>query len=181
MLSPDQISAAMGTTGLRVTNTSSQMNDESANVSDISCRAINSDVDASVYANSGWTNVDLQVLEDAGNIQHDNYYVEQGLVLFASASQAAAFLASSDQQWLGCANRQFNYNKNSQSYDTNDVGPVSNNGGILSATKTEENANGWACQHALTVANNVAIDILACSYNPANSAVVVAQQIKQNI
>jgi serine/threonine protein kinase len=181
LLRPDQISAAMGATGLRVTDTQSQMNDETANVSDISCRAINSDADASVYADSGWTDVDLQVLEDAGNIQHDNYYVEQGLVLFPSASQAAAFLASSAQLWAGCANRQFTYTKNGQPYDTSDVGPVSNNGGTLSATKTEERANGWACQHALTAANNVAVDILACSYNPANSAVDVAQQIKQNI
>jgi serine/threonine protein kinase, bacterial len=180
-LSPDQISAAMGTTGLRVTSTQSQMNDQAANVSDISCRAINSDADTSVYANSGWTDVDLQVLEDAGNIQHDNYYVEQGLVLFPSASQAAAFLSSSAQLWAGCANRQFTYNRNGQPYATDDVGPVSNNGGTLSATKTEERANGWACQHALTVANNVAVDILACSYNPANSAVDVAQQIKQNV
>ena len=180
-LSPDQISAAMGTTGLRVTNTSSQMNNQAANVPDISCRAINSDADATVYANSGWTNVDIQLLEDAGNIAHDNYYVEQGLVLFPSASQAAAFLASAVQQWTGCANRQFTYYKNGQSYATDNVGPVSNNGGILSATKIEEGANGWACQHALTVANNVAIDIMACSYNPANSGVQVAQQIKQNI
>lgn len=180
-LSPDQISAAMGTTGLRVTNTQSQMNDQAANVSDISCRAINSDADTSVYANSGWTDVDLQVLEDAGNIQHDNYYIEQGLVLFPSASQAAAFLSSSAQLWTGCANRQFTYNRNGRAYATDDVGPVSNNGGTLSATKTEEGANGWACQHALTAANNVAIDILACSYNPANSAVDVAAQIKRNI
>lgn len=180
-LSPDQISAAMGTTGLRVTNTSSQMNNQAANVPDISCRAINSDADATVYANSGWTNVDIQLLEDAGNIAHDNYYVEQGLVLFPSASQAAAFLASSVPQWTGCANRQFTYYKNGQSYATDDVGPVSNNGGILSATKIEEGAKGWACQHALTAANNVAIDIMACSYNPANSGVQIAQQIKQNI
>jgi serine/threonine protein kinase len=181
LLSPDQISAAMGTTGLRVTNTQSEMNDQAANVADIGCRAINSDAEVSVYANSGWTDVELQVLEDAGNIQHDNYYVEQGLVLFPSASQAAAFLANSAQLWAGCANRQFTYTKNGQPYATDDVGPVSNNGGMLSATKTEENENGWACQHALTVANNVAIDIMACSYNPANSAVDVAQRIKQNI
>jgi serine/threonine protein kinase len=180
-LSPDQISAAMGTTGLRVTNTASQMNDQAANVPDISCRAINSDADATVYANSGWTGVDIQLLEDAGNIAHDNYYVEQGLVSFPSASQAAAFFASAAQQWAGCANRQFTYYKNGQSYATDDVGPVSNNGGMLSATTIEEGANGWACQHALTVANNVTINVLACSYNPANSGVQVAQQIKQNV
>jgi serine/threonine protein kinase len=180
-LSPDQISTAMGTTGLRVTHMQSQMNDQSANVSDISCRAINTDADVSVYANSGWTAVDIQVLEDAGDIAHDNYYVEQGLVLFPSASQAAAFFASSAQQWAGCADRQFTYNKNRQPYATNEVGSVSNNGGTLSATKTEPDANDWACQRALTVTNNVAIDISACSYNPANSGVQVAQQLKQNI
>ncbi|MBV9722872.1 MAG: sensor domain-containing protein [Mycobacterium sp.] len=181
LLGPEQTSAAMGTTGLQVMKTQSQMNDEAADVSDISCRAINSVADVTVYANSGWTNVEVQVLEDAAHVAHLNYYVKQGLVLFPSASQANAFLARSAQLWAGCANRLFTFDKNGQPYATDDVGPVSDNDGTLSATKTEVGANGWACQHALTVANNVAIDVLACSYNPANSAVDVAQQIKQDI
>ena len=59
------------------------------------------------------------------------------------------------------------------------VGPVSNTAGTLSATKTQVNADGWACQRALTVANNVAIDVSACSYNPVDSGVKIAHQIAQ--
>jgi hypothetical protein len=51
----------------------------------------------------------------------------------------------------------------------------------LSATVTQEGQNGWACQRALTVANNVAIDIDSCSYNPGNSAISVAHQIADKV
>lgn len=58
-----------------------------------------------------------------------------------------------------------------------DVGPVSNTNGTLSATETREGGQGWACQRALTVSNNVAIDITACGYDKADGAVNIARQI----
>jgi hypothetical protein len=60
------------------------------------------------------------------------------------------------------------------------VGPVSNTNGTLSATQTL--SVPWeSCQRALTVANNVAIDVEACSTNRSDSqsgsAVAIAHQI----
>jgi hypothetical protein len=57
------------------------------------------------------------------------------------------------------------------------VGPIANTNGTLSTTDTLKGANGWACQRALTVSNNIAIDVAACSDNPADAAVNIAHQI----
>ena len=45
------------------------------------------------------------------------------------------------------------------------VGSVSNNNGTLSATKTAQGDSGFTCQRALTVADNVAIDVGICRPN----------------
>jgi serine/threonine kinase PknH len=179
LLSPDQISTAMGTTGLKVTQTLSAMYDDSGMVADTDCRAMNTSAEQTAYASSGWSAVQGQNLEDAGDYQLDKYYVQQFLVLFPSAGQASAFFTASAPRWSACSNRPYQNTKDKPVLI--DVGPVSNNDGTLSATRTEENANGWACQRALTVASNVAIDVQACSYNPADSAVKIAHQIEQGI
>jgi hypothetical protein len=52
----------------------------------------------------------------------------------------------------------------------------------LSATKTEAgDHDGWACQRALTEANNVVIDVVACAYTQSDFAVKVAQLIAAKV
>ena len=50
--------------------------------------------------------------------------------------------------------------------------------GTLSVTVTTTGGNhDGPCQRALTVANNVAIDIMACADKPSDAAVTIAHQI----
>jgi hypothetical protein len=61
------------------------------------------------------------------------------------------------------------------------VGPVSNTNGVLSFIQTVA-ATAWTCQRALTAANNVVIDVFACSKDPAASgAVNIAHQIAAKV
>ena len=46
---------------------------------------------------------------------------------------------------------------------------------------TREGGKGWACQRALTVSNNIAVDVAACSVNPAQAAVIIAHQIAAKV
>lgn len=101
--------------------------------------------------------------------------------MFSSAHDAGAFFTASAQQWSACSNRQFTFTQTGSANQVWSVGPISNTNGTLSATTAEEGANGWACQRALTVANNVAIDVMACSYSPADSAVTIAHQIAAKV
>jgi hypothetical protein len=59
------------------------------------------------------------------------------------------------------------------------VGPVANISDTLSTTKKD--GEGWTCQRALTVSNNVAIDVAACPNNSADAAVVIAHQIAAKV
>jgi PknH-like extracellular domain/TIR domain len=183
LLSPDQINNAMGATGMRVTRDHSALSDLSANVPDKDCRAIQSAGETSAYTGSGWSAVREQKLEDGPDIAHDKNVLLQWVVSFPSADQAAAYFTASSQRWLACSNRTFTYtlNKPGTPDVVYDAGPVANRNGILSDTYTQEGTGGWACQRALTVTNNIAIDITACSLNPADSAVDIAHQIAAKV
>jgi serine/threonine kinase PknH len=176
LLSPDQINTAMGVSGMTVKSTSQAMVDYKTSVSDNACVAIHTGVDSSVYAGSGWSAVRLQTLEDAADLNHDSNFAVQAVVSFPSAGQAAVFFMTSAQRWPLCSSRQYTAEN-----EKLDVGPVSNTDGTLSVTHTQENTHGWTCQRALTVSNNVAIDIKVCSYHPADSAVNIAHQIAAKV
>lgn len=182
LLSTDQINTAMGTTGMTVTQTPTAMVDASADMPDKACLHMASVLEAPVYEGSGWSAVRGQGLSDhfyPGNrLRHR---VVQAVVLFSSANDAGAFFTASAQRWPACANRQYTSTMPGQPDAVWSVGLVSNTNGTLSATSTEVSpppaVPGWACQRALTVIDNVAIDINTCSGSVSDSAVNIAHQI----
>jgi serine/threonine kinase PknH len=189
LLSPDQINTAMGATGMTVTPISPEMGDDSAEMADKACQSLEGAVMASVYARSGSTAFREQVLDKPGAPWP---HLDQGVVLFSSAHDASAFFATSAQSWLACSNREYTYtSKDSGGYAflVWSVGPVSNTSRTLSATASVVggiNRNHWkSCQRALTVANNVVIDVMACSQDQSDyrsdSAVNVAHQIAAKV
>jgi PknH-like extracellular domain len=58
------------------------------------------------------------------------------------------------------------------------VGPIVK---IRDTLSTIRGGEGPACQRALTVSNNVAIDIAACPNNPGNTAIKIADQIAAKV
>jgi hypothetical protein len=108
----------------------------------------------------------------------------QFVVLFASADQANAFYNTSAQRWPACANRQDTAPGDANTPDIQwKVGPVSNANGILtttavvSASKNGQSLGTQNCQRALTVRNNVVIDVAACLKDAGNVGVNIANQI----
>ncbi|MFZ0903058.1 MAG: sensor domain-containing protein [Mycobacterium sp.] len=186
LLSTDQINTAMGTTGMTVTQTPTAMVDVSADMPDKACLHMASVLEAPVYEGSGWSALRGQGLSDhfyPGNrLRHR---VVQAVVLFSSSRDAGAFFTASAQRWPACANRQFTFTMPGQPDAVWSVGPVSNVNGTLSATSTEVSpppaVPGWACQRALTVINNVAIDINTCTGSVSDSAVDIAHQIAAKV
>jgi serine/threonine protein kinase len=183
-LSPDQINTAMGATAMAVEGTFTAMEDDSAHEADKACLPMDSAVEAPAYEGSGASAVRGQGLRElaANGFSH---IVFQNVVLFPSAHDADAFFSASAQRWLACSNRQFTITEAGQPDTVWSVGPVSNTNGTLSATKTEVSPqpaiNGWGCQRALTVANNVAIDVQTCSGSPSGPAVNIARQIAAKV
>jgi hypothetical protein len=52
---------------------------------------------------------------------------------------------------------------------------------MLSIHRPQEGGNGWNCQRALTVRNNVAVDVMACSSGQGDFAVNIARQIANKV
>jgi hypothetical protein len=174
LLSPAEINSAMGTTGIRVNGTSTVMFDDSVNIPDKNCRFFEP-AETSVYGGSGWIAMRSQYLR--GSVE-----VRQAVVSFPSANDAARFFSASTQRWPACSNRQFNYIYPGHPDNVVRVAPIAITNGTLSTTDTLEGGSGWACQRALTVRNNVAIDVKACSVNPAHAAVFnIADQIAAKV
>ena len=186
LLSPDQVDTTMGTTGTTVTETTTVMEDNSDHVADQACRPLAGNVIAPVYAGSGWKAFRENVIREPGDKW--THGVDQGVVLFSSAQDTDAFFTASAQQWPACANRQFTTTVAGKPDQLWTVGPISNTSGTLSATTTRNVSTGWAwesCQRALTVANNVVIDVDACNLNPSDApsdaAVSTAHQIAAKV
>lgn len=124
-------------------------------VSPPECLPVAGALQSKVYAGSGWIAAHGQALrEPSGQYPH----VFDGVVLFPSAQQAAAFFDLSSKSW-----------------------PVSITNGTISATNVTEGGNGLACQHALTASNNVVIETLFCGYNTTAQAVRIAQRVAAKV
>lgn len=142
--------------------------------------------EAPVYAGSGYTaaSTDDEVASLPPNSNEPDPEVGQVLVLFPSAKEANAFFTTSAQRWPACANRRFTTPAGPDTPETEwQVGPVSNANGMLSTTLTmtlRDNGNAlltMTCQRALTVRNNVAIDVGAVRKDPVDLATKLAGQL----
>jgi hypothetical protein len=175
LLTPEQVNAAMGATGMTVTGTQTAMSDSSATMAPQECLAIDGAAEATVYGNSGYWAERDQSLNDGDDFTH---YLKQAVVLFPTVEAAGAFLEASAQQWPTC--RQYTHTQSESSWS---VGQIFNANGTLSTAATQQNAGapGWGCGRALALRNNVIVDINTCSANPADSALKIASQIAVNV
>ncbi|HUB56578.1 MAG TPA: sensor domain-containing protein [Mycobacterium sp.] len=171
LLTPEQISPVMGAKDMAITRRHDAMSDDSATMKPEECLAVDGAAQARVYANSGFTAVRDQALNDGDNFTH---YAEQAVVLFPTVKLARVFLIASALRWPACHGYT-----HIQSRTEWTVGPISDTNGALSviATQQEARAGGWACGRALALKNNVIIDVNTCSPDPKNSAIDIANLI----
>lgn len=175
LLSPGLIGFAMGTTGMAVTDSQTSMSDHSATMAPPECLAIDGAAESTVYSNSGfWAERD-QSLNNGDKFTH---YAKQAVVMFPTVEIASAFFDASANQWPACT--QYTHTQSGTQWST---GPIANENGTLSVSASQADAGspGWGCGRALTLTNNVIIDVNTCSANPGDSAPKIAQQIAANI
>jgi len=179
LLDVGQINSALGATSMKIWFDAAKMWDWSAGMSDRNCLAVDGPAQDKVYADTGWTAMRGQRLDDSvdGSKRRDHYAI-QAVVAFPSGRDAAAFFKSSTQSWPACSNRQFSDPNPGRPDTVWTVAQVSARDGTLSTSEVQEDGNGWTCQRALTVRNNVAIDIATCAYTqPGSAAKDIAMQI----
>jgi hypothetical protein len=175
LLSTAEINAVMGATGMTVRTSRQDMWDDSPNIADINCVAVDGPAENKIYTGRGWTAMRAQVLKEPGDAWA--HYVLQSVVAFPSVADAAALFTASSKSWRACSNRRFTYTQ---------PGPdpvwttarVSNTAGMLAISLVRDGVKHWTCQHALTVADKVAVEVQACGFNQTDpAAVTIARQI----
>jgi hypothetical protein len=182
LLQAADIGVAMSSDDLAVTRDSTQAWSDTARLTDTDCLPIAGAAQQAAYSDSGSTAVHSQILREPPTAPAWKHYVVQAVVLFPDVTSAANFYATSERQWARCSNRQMTYPQPIGPNQLWTVGQISADHDMLSVSRTEQSPDNWACQRALTVHNNVAIDVEACSLaGPTTAAGSIARQISSRL
>ena len=127
-----------------------------------------------VYAGTGYTGVSGLVSSEPG----DNYdhWVNQAVVAFPSADKAKAFLQTAADKWKDCAGKTVTVTNKSKTYRWT-FAQVNGGPPKITVLDTQEGADGWECQRAMSVANNVIVDINACGYHISDQGGQITDKI----
>ncbi|MGD1169677.1 sensor domain-containing protein [Mycobacterium seoulense] len=166
--------------GMRIRYRTQDMWDSSQTFSETSCLAMAGPAQRIVYADTGWTAVRGERLDDSFDdpkVRNDS--VNQAVIAYPAAREADTFYDASVRRWSACANRRYVDHAPGQPEIAWAVADAHKVGGTLSTSEEQEGSpDDWRCQRALTVRNNIVIDVAACgSFLPGGAAVDVAQQI----
>ncbi|HEX7429775.1 MAG TPA: sensor domain-containing protein [Mycobacterium sp.] len=174
LLSIDEVNEIMGTTQIEVTSELDEMTDSSDSVSDPDCLGAMFGAEEPVYDGTGWTAMRDVVAREP---EEDNdHWVEQTAVLYPNADNAKKFFEKSKSIWEKCA-------ASSLAVDTEDssslweFGDVAAQDSLITQMATQEDADGWGCQHALAVVSNLTAETWACAYSLSDEAATLAVDI----
>jgi hypothetical protein len=179
LLDAGQVNTALSATSMKVWFNAKAMWDWSKNVDDKNCLAVDGPAQDKVYAGTGWTAMRGQRLDDSvDDSKTRKHYAIQAVVAFPAAQDANNFYNASAQSWNSCSNRRFNDVSQGQPDTVWTVAGITNDNGTLSTSQVQEGGDGWTCQRALTVRNNISIDVVTCAYGQTGSvAIDIATQI----
>jgi serine/threonine-protein kinase len=171
LLSENNLDGAMGARDMNVTATYTDMVADST--TDQVCVGVVRTGSAAVYAASGATGVRGQVV-----VEQPAHVVVQYVVSLPTANAASAIFATAEKQWPTCSGRPLSVQTPGFESKIETIGPVFNANGTMTTTVTSS-VEPVLCERALTVANNVAVDISTCGQPGA--AVNIAHSIAAKV
>lgn len=182
LLDADVINSVLSA-GMRLRDSATEMWDASPIFSDKNCLAMDGPAQHAVYADTGWTAMRGQRFDDSfDDPSVRNASAAEAVIAYPTARRANTFYDASVRRWFACANRKFSEHPTGKPEVVWTAGEAHKVGGTLSTSKMQESTDGWTCQRALTVRNNVAIDVATCgSFLAGGSAVDIAQQIAATV
>ncbi|MEB3981173.1 sensor domain-containing protein, partial [Mycobacterium sp. 663a-19] len=178
LLSPSEINAIMGSSTMEPGKPIQSMDTSSVTLSSPDCQGALYTSQDPVYAGSGYTGVSGLVSSEPG----DNYdhWVNQAVVLFPSAEKAKSFMQTAAGKWKGCAGKTVTVTNKGKTYrwtfaQINGAPPK------MTVLDTQEAADGWECQRAMSQANNVIVDVNACGYHISDQGGEITDKIVAKI
>jgi hypothetical protein len=177
VLSIGEINAIMGSSTMEVTSELDEMTDHSADVSDPGCLGAIYGAEEPVYSGSGYTAVLDQISREEGD--DNEHWVEQTVVLYPSADKAQAFFDKSKTIWEDCSGSTVSVDDGGTAYDWK-IDDVNAEDALITQVTTQQDAAGWACQHALSPVSNITVEVWACSYSPGDEAATIVSDVAAN-
>jgi outer membrane murein-binding lipoprotein Lpp len=177
LLSIGELNGIMGSSQMKVTSELEEMTDHSGEVSDPDCLGAIYGAEEPVYAGSGWTAVRDQVVREPG--EDNEHWVEQTAVLYPSAEKAQKFFDESKSTWEKCSGYSVSVDDVDATYLWQ-IDDVTSDDSVITQMTAQEDADGWACQHALSVVSNLTVEAWACSYNIKDEAATIANDMVAN-
>jgi hypothetical protein len=183
LLPAADVGTALSSDSMVVTRDVSALWVDSTRVAEgVGCLAVTGAAQRGVYADSGWTAVHGQVLRDPPTSPSWSRFATQAVVLFNASRAAEDFLSRSRDTWATCSNRELTYPQQLAPEQVWSIGPVGNEGGVLTVSREQRSPQRWFCQRALTVHGQVAVDVEACALDaPTAAAVTIARSIADRI
>jgi serine/threonine-protein kinase len=179
LLSPEQINALVGTTGIVVDHNATEMTDPGPEntVSDPRCLGALIGYQTPTYKSSGYTAMLAQLLKKPNS--SPGYVVVQGAVIFASADQPLVFVGAQAEQWRNCAGRSVTQVNNGTTTQWTFREISGNPPNIALAHSSADGA--VVCQHVLSAVSNVVVDVNVCAPGTINQARLIANQVAAKV
>jgi hypothetical protein len=179
LLPVDQANAAMGTTAMALTESFTSFRDDRALLPNLNCLGVFQPGEQAVYADGGSSSITGTILRQPNTDSWDAQVVQAGTV-YPTAGAATAFLAASADRWSKCTKHTVNITVNDGPRTTFRFGDLDKTQSRLTMSFTR-NATERSCQRALSVVDNVVVDVKACSHDASDAATKIAQQITERI
>jgi PknH-like extracellular domain len=177
LLSIDEVNDVMGSSRMEITVELDEMSDHSAEVSDPDCLGAIYGAEGPVYDGTGWTAMRDQVASEPD--ENNDHWVEQTAVIYPSAENAQKFFDDSKSAWEDCAGNAISVEDVDTSYLWQ-IDDVEAEDTLMTQLTTQEDADGWACQHALSVVSNLTAEAWACGYSITDEAATIAGEMVAN-
>lgn len=174
MLSIGELNGIVGSTQMQITSEVEEMTDHSSDVSDPDCLGAVYGAEEPVYAGTGWTAVRDQVAREPDD--DNDHWVEQTAVIYPSAQNAQKFFETSKAAWEDCAGSSVALGGDEVSSIWS-IEKVTAEDNMITQISTQQDADGWGCQHALSFVSNLTVEAWACSYSPDDEAAEIATEM----
>ncbi len=181
LLPPERVAGMVGAADLVQESFADSVIDDSPKLLQKDCIGVMAPAQHLVYADTGWTGVRSQALRNAGDGPRI-YAVIQAVISFPTADAAKKLLADQESQWASCSGRTLSLTFPAPpSPQLWTAGTPADMDGTMTMTQTLKDGGGMQCQRALTVRNNVAIDVAACRYDVTEQALDIVHGIAARI
>jgi len=178
LLSAEEINSIMGSEDIEVVESTDELVDHSAGISDPACLGTLYNAEEFIYDGSGWTELVDEILTQ--QVDDPDSWVEQTAVRFSSADEASEFYETSKSQWQECVGQQVSVYDGDYEF-TWEFDGLTVSDTTISQSALQLDSDGWTCQHAMAAVSDAIVEASACGMALDEEAVTIVEALAKNV